>query len=181
VILLAAVAAILLLHQKPSHSHDNFEQWKVEHGKTYPSQFEEAYRKAIFLKNAADVHAHNADSSNTYEKGINQFSDLTQEEFAATYLTLQVKPQRHSRTMQEAAVTAGDIDWVAAGYVTPVKNQAACGSCWAFSAVAAIESGLIVNGLATNSTVNLSEQQLVDCSRSYGNQGCNGGWMDSAF
>jgi hypothetical protein len=97
VILLAAVTAILLLHQRPSHSHENFEQWKVEHGKTYPSQFEEAYRKAIFLKNAADVLAHNADSSNTYEKGINQFSDLTQEEFAATYLTLQVKPQRHSR------------------------------------------------------------------------------------
>jgi C1A family cysteine protease len=61
--------------------------------------------------------------------------------------------------------------------VSGVKNQGSCGSCWAFSAVAAIESTLLINGR----TELLSEQQLVDCSRAYGNQGCSGGWMDSAF
>lgn len=176
VILLAAVAALLLLHSKPSHEV-SFESWKVEHGKTYSSKFEETYRKTVFLKNVADVEAHNADKTQTYQKGINQFTDMTQEEFAANYLTLKVKPIVHSRTMQDSGIN-GDIDWVAAGKVTPVKNQAQCGSCWAFSAVGAIESGLLVNGLGAT---NLSEQQLVDCSRSYGNQGCNGGWMDSAF
>lgn len=60
----------------------------------------------------------------------------------------------------------GDIDWTAKGVVSPVKNQGQCGSCWAFSAVATLESF----SLMTKSTkVSLSEQQLVDCSRKYGN------------
>lgn len=64
-----------------------------------------------------------------------------------------------------------DIDWVARGMVTPVKDQGLCGSCWAFSAVGVLESWAKTRG----ETVNLSEQQLVDCSGKYGNKGCKGG------
>jgi hypothetical protein len=62
--------------------------------------------------------------------------------------------------------------------VTKVKNQGQCGSCWAFSAVAALES---LRFQAYKVIADFSEQQLVDCSGSYGNGGCNGGWMNNAF
>ena len=62
--------------------------------------------------------------------------------------------------------------------VTPVKDQKTCGSCWAFAAVAGLESHY---ALVTDKLVSLSEQNLVDCSTSEGNKGCNGGLMSFAY
>ena len=72
------------------------------------------------------------------------------------------------------------IDWrniSGVSYVSPIKNQGKCGSCWAFSVVSVLESYYFKeNGVL----LNLSEQHLVDCAK-YNMDGCNGGWMTQAY
>lgn len=109
--------------------------------------------------------------------GLNQFTAFTQEEFESRYLGAQLPADFHPLVGDEGIAVPNDVDWVSQGKVSPIKNQGACGSCWAFSATGVMESWSLFNGKA----VSLSEQQLVDCSRSYGNQGCNGGWPSSAL
>jgi hypothetical protein len=81
--------------------------------------------------------------------------------------------------------TPSSVNWVTAGGVTGVKNQGQCGTCWSFSAVAALEGAAfaatgVLPGPTASTGANpgwtgLSEQQLLDCSTNGGNNGCNGG------
>ena len=117
------------------------------------------------------IRSHNADTTQTYKMGINQFTPFTQAEFRAAVLA----PKPFDAEWLNADVTMPQItavDWTTKGAVSPVKDQGQCGSCWAFSAVGSLESFSLMKG----QSVSLSEQQLVDCSKKYGNAGCNGGF-----
>ena len=141
---------------------------------------EEQYRMTVFGENLKKIRDHPVES--TYTLGQNQFMITTHEEFKAQYLTLLKKPEHVFGHSVHVAVEAApsDVDWVAKGDVTAIKNQGQCGSCWAFSTTGSVESGLQL-AKASTPLVTLSEPQLVDCSQSYGNMGCNGGLMDYAF
>ncbi|KAK9108930.1 hypothetical protein Sjap_016990 [Stephania japonica] len=162
---------------------DLFDHWCKQHGKSYSSEEERVYRLRVFEDNLEFVNQHNGLSNSTYKVGLNAFADLTHHEFRAAKLGLGVGGLSFGRlkSLGGGGGFAGDvpesIDWRKKGAVTPVKDQASCGACWAFSTTGAIEG---INQIKTGSLVSLSEQELIDCDRSY-NSGCGGGLMDYAF
>ncbi|VEL19240.1 unnamed protein product, partial [Protopolystoma xenopodis] len=153
--------------------------------KSYEDKEEGFQRFVIFTKNIKHVMEHNIRfqaGETTYEMGVNQFSDKTPEELKVL-LGLrpnQRKAPRGSFYMQPATPfeLPTSIDWRDMGAVTPVKDQGHCGSCWAFSATGSLEGQIFRK---KKQLIGLSEQQLVDCSSDFGNQGCGGGLMDNAF
>jgi C1A family cysteine protease len=110
--------------------------------------------------------------------GVNQFTIFTDQEFRTRFLS-DIAPAHPQTQMKEESYQGPniEIDWTTKGAVSGVKNQGQCGSCWAFSATGVSESWALLE----KKSVSLSEQQLVDCSASYGNHGCNGGWPSSAL
>jgi len=109
---------------------------------------------------------------------MNSFGDLSSEEFASLYNGVKISRQPSLMTELHDQVQADTVDWRTKGAVTGVKNQGQCGSCWSFSATGSMEAA---HFLKTGKLVSLSEQDLVDCSTTQGNDGCNGGLMDQAF
>ena len=135
------------------------------------------YRLGVFADNVATIEAHNAGDS-SFKLGMNQFTGMTNAEYRKTMLS-EVAPEVPS-TMTHASVNpaAASADWRQQGAVTDVKDQGQCGSCWAFSTTGSLEGAWEIAG---NTLTALSEQELLDCSGSYGNYGCQGGLMDNAF
>ncbi len=153
----------------------------IDHtNKFYDSFFELSNRVEIFNENNQYAQEHNKYSNSSYTLGITPFSDMTNDEFkkyislssvdlASDICTSQVKPLN---------TYPSSIDWRQKNAVTPVKDQGQCGSCWSFSTTGAVEGAYSIKH---GNLQSFSEQQLVDCSYSYGNHGCNGGMMQNAF
>jgi len=165
--------------------NEHWQLWKGTYNKQY-SDAEEHVRRAIWEDNLKIVQEHNLQADlgvHTYWLGMNAYADMTINEFVKVMNGYNATMQRGRRsrntfTFDPSVQLPDSVDWRTEGYVTPVKDQGQCGSCWAFSATGSLEGQ---HFKATKSLVSLSEQNLVDCSRKQGNQGCNGGLMDQAF
>lgn len=169
---------------------EQFQDFIKIHQKRYTTIEEYQLRWEIFRENynKIEVFQNMAESSGdemTHESGVTQFFDLTPEEFAKQYLTLNISHLQRIRASKSQNKLVANFkdgsapeswDWRDKGVVSKVKNQGACGSCWAFSAVGNIEAQYAIK---KNESVLFSEQQLVDCDKV--DQGCNGGLMEDAF
>ncbi|XP_007517605.1 pro-cathepsin H [Erinaceus europaeus] len=157
----------------------HFKSWLSQHQKQYSAE-EYPQRLHNFLRARRTISRHNS-GNHTFQMGLNQFSDMTFDEIRRMYLWTQ--PQNCSATRGNYVRGTGpyppSMDWRKKGkFVSPVKNQGSCGSCWTFSTTGALESAVAIAG---GKLLSLAEQQLVDCAQAFNNHGCQGGLPSQAF
>lgn len=186
--LLLLIASCVAVSTAASSTINEWLSFKAHYGKQYKNVGEENFRLGVYMTNKEMVEKHNEryrQGLETYELKINRFADQLQDEVSAlmnglnaTYLKPSLLRTQMLYSNLDDEELPESVDWREKGAVTPVKNQGGCGSCWAFSSTGSLEGQLF---LKTGKLVSLSEQNLVDCSSSYGNNGCRGGLMNQAF
>ena len=154
-----------------------FQKFIKKYHKKYESINEFLARYEVFKRN---VMATFKEENLGYRTGITKFSDLTQQEFAKTYLNLNYDAMAMANfepTIVKVKNAAPDAwNWKDQGVVSDVKDQGSCGSCWAFSTMGNLEG---LYALEKGVVKTFSEQQLVDCDTL--DSGCNGGLMEYSF
>ena len=152
-----------------------FLQYQKDFNKYYSSVEEERYRLAVYKSNLKKIELHNAQHL-PWTMGVNEFADMTEDEFGFKFCGCAKDPKtRAARSTPIYGDAPERVDWREQGAVTPVKDQASCGSCWSFSTTGTVEGAYFVH---SGKLVSLSEQQLVDCATEpeYEARGCSGGW-----
>jgi cathepsin L len=186
-------------------------EYKKMHHKKYNSFQEDAKRLAVWLRNRALIIEHNLnitiDANHTGRPGFTLIENYLADWLPAEYKKLlgfnstnpklsrksalartfpfngyiiptlppSLIPYRNTVNVSSLPAT---VNWTAKGFVNPVENQGQCGDCWAFAACGAMEAQYYN---VTGKSATMSEQNLLDCTTSYGNQGCNGGSMNAAY
>jgi len=148
---------------------------------------ENQLRFTNFQKTLQKVKEHNA----RFEKGQvsfkiapNKFSDWTKAEYNRL-LGFKESGSGRNKTVRAApksnlGALPASVDWRKKGWVSPVKNQGDCASCYTFSACGAIEGAYAKK---YGKLIDCSEQNLLDCTfkSKYMNLGCDGGEMWTCF
>ncbi|CDW75080.1 cysteine proteinase [Stylonychia lemnae] len=145
---------------------------------------------ANYLENYQKILKFNG-KQKSVKLSLNRFADLSNEEFKKIYLNRFNSKQ--VQTITDPLISIGKIrksqqiadndnpslDWRELGKVTSVKDQGDCGSCYAFAALSTLESALLIQNEDQYKGIDLSEQQIIDCS--FRNGGCNGGHETIVF
>ncbi|GKA47337.1 ubiquitin-like modifier-activating enzyme ATG7 [Tanacetum coccineum] len=159
------------------------QEWMARYGRVYRDGVDKQMRFKIFKSNVAYIETFNNAGNHAYKLSVNEFADQTSDEFKATRNGFKFPSERTLRETtpfryDDVTAVPSTMDWRKKGAVTPIKDQGQCGSCWAFSTIAATEG---ITQLTTGKLISLSEQELMDCDRSGVDQGCEGGYMDDGF
>jgi len=187
-ILLCCLALAAMALANPL-DRERWELFKNEYNRGYGSLDEARFK--IFQRNLRRAEELMAAPGNLAEYGVTQFSDLTTEEFASTYLM----PKHALRGSEDVDAPAHPVipraapnaaptswDWRTKGVVTAVYNQQQCGDCWAFSITETIESSWAMPtsaGGGGHALVELSMQQVTSCDTT--DDGCGGGNPPTAY
>jgi C1A family cysteine protease len=178
---LVALIALVLSCQE-ENDYQEFEEFVQKYDKHYDSIEEYMARYSVFKENLEIIRENrrNANEEMTWTEGVNEFSDLTEQEFRKYYMNLDFDALKGLGA--EPVDFVPDVDapaewnWCTKGYCGAIKNQGRCGSCWAFSVMSNVES--LWYGKTKKSVV-LAEQLLVDCDKT--SFGCRGGYPGKAF
>ena len=164
----------------------DFIEFITTFNKQYIDQSEFAKRYNHFRNTIQTIRAHN-EKGLKYRMGVNQFSDWSDDEWN-NFLTLRSEAQIEiaPQLVTDSLADEEPIDWrevtkngKKVNAIHPVRDQGSCGSCWAFSAIGAIESAEFIERDFEGRINTYSEQQLVDCD--FTCYGCQGGLMKNAF
>uniref|UniRef100_A0A8C8HY58 Peptidase C1A papain C-terminal domain-containing protein n=1 Tax=Oncorhynchus tshawytscha TaxID=74940 RepID=A0A8C8HY58_ONCTS len=152
----------------------HFKHWMLQYNKVYALE-EYHHRLNIFTGHKRRIHYHNA-GKHTFSSRLCIYLFLTICPFLPVFPNCSATSGSH---ISSHGPYPGSVDWREKGnYVSPVKYQGHCGSCWTFSTTGCLES---VTAIATGKLPLLSEQQLVDCAQDFNNHGCMGGLPSQAF
>lgn len=142
--------------------------FKRQHNKHYNNAAEEQARMRIFKDNSKEIAEHNKlfqAGKSSYEKGLNQFSDMSYDEFRSQiggYGSDNDNDEHNMHQVPNDAKISKFVDWRQRGAVTPVNFQGFCGYCWTFAAKIALEGAYFIK---TGILRPLSAPNLLDCAK----------------